>query len=500
MFTSEADAAGGPRTVTVNAAEAVGRIRSLQGGHWDPGPAGEALSNHYLDLGIDMIRTHDASGIDGSGAGDIDGVGVDRIFPDWAADPANPASYNFGPTDALIENIRDVGAEVFFRVGRSNIGGFANNAVPADFAKYADVVKHVVMHYNKGWANGFRYGIRYFEVWNEPDFLPFWAGTSAQYYELYERVTLAIKAADSRALVGGPAITTFNDYTGLRASFLQFLAAHHVPLDFYSFHKYTNKSNDPLDYARVADAYRHELDSFGFTRTKLINTEFGTSLSGDPIIGGEAGRAAFTAVAQVYMQNAPIDKALSYMLTDPSQNPGFLEFSEKENLAFSAISSLNCTPIRLATSGGDDTGFAVLSGRSAGHDEIRVVIANYEISPTLMGPIPGGNDESIDIPGLGHLGTMSYLDRRTITYQDTEGYNLAVKGIPKDWGDLSVEQFRIDNANDLTLVSSTVVTKGARKGGDVRVSGTWTHAVAAPPVDPSGVAQGIDVIVIKSTR
>src|SRR5262249_21380360 len=100
MLTSEAGAAGGPRTVTVNAGHVVGRIRSLQGGHWDPGPAGQALSNHYVDLGIDMIRTHDAGGVDGSGVGDIDGVGAARIFPSWNADPANPASYNFGPTDA----------------------------------------------------------------------------------------------------------------------------------------------------------------------------------------------------------------------------------------------------------------------------------------------------------------------------------------------------------------------------------------------------------------
>jgi len=46
-------------------------------------------------------------------------------------------------------------------------------------------VKHVVMHYNKGWANGFTYGIKYFEIWNEPDFSPFWAGTGEQYHELY---------------------------------------------------------------------------------------------------------------------------------------------------------------------------------------------------------------------------------------------------------------------------------------------------------------------------
>ncbi|HTV25428.1 MAG TPA: hypothetical protein VMG12_42325, partial [Polyangiaceae bacterium] len=161
------------QSVVVDAQRVTGTLRSLQGAHWDPGPPGAALSLSVSELGIDWIRTHDAGGIDGSGSGDIDGVGKDRLFPDLAADPTDPASYNFGPTDALIQNIRAAHAEVFFRVGRSNIGGLAGNVVPADFDKYAQIVRQVVMHYNHGWSQGFRYGIRYFEIWNEPDFLPF---------------------------------------------------------------------------------------------------------------------------------------------------------------------------------------------------------------------------------------------------------------------------------------------------------------------------------------
>ena len=26
------------------------------------------------------------------------------------------------------------------------------------------------MHHNEGWADGFNYGIEYWEIWNEPDF------------------------------------------------------------------------------------------------------------------------------------------------------------------------------------------------------------------------------------------------------------------------------------------------------------------------------------------
>ena len=75
-------------------------------------------------------------------------------------------SYGFGATDKLVQAIRDSGAEVYYRVGRS-AGG--NLEPPKDFDKYARIVAHIAMHYNQGWAHGFHDHIRYWEIWNEPD-------------------------------------------------------------------------------------------------------------------------------------------------------------------------------------------------------------------------------------------------------------------------------------------------------------------------------------------
>ena len=96
-------------------------------------------SSNAVKMRFDELN--DAGGINGSGTGDIDSTGRGNMFPDLNADPASEASYTFGPSDAMIKNIRDTGAEVFFRVGRSNIG--FPNAVPPDFDKYAEIVKHV---------------------------------------------------------------------------------------------------------------------------------------------------------------------------------------------------------------------------------------------------------------------------------------------------------------------------------------------------------------------
>lgn len=521
VLTGTALAAGGPRAVTVDASKTIGAIRSLQGTHFDPGPAGGTLSNNYIALGVDSIRTHDAGGFGPNmGVGDVDGVNPSLVmFPNWSADPTLPGSYNFGPTDQMIKNILDIGAEVFFRVGRSNVtdgppypfidnflpgtpsGSGLTTTDPANYVKYGEIVKHVVMHYNNGWANGFHYNIKYWEIWNEPDLLPFWAALTnpPQYQQLYKSVSLAIKSVYPQAKIGGPANTTHNDVAGLEDSFLQFVKDNNLPLDFYSFHFYANHSVNPYDNARYAQRYRDMLDSSGFTKAQVIDTEYGTALDGTPIIGGPAGSALFKGEVQMYMQDAPVARVYSYERIDTSL--------DKSDLAYGAVGTLNRTPQRLSTTGGDTTGFAVLAGRDEGKRELRVLIANYEISALNMGPlnlggIPGNNTEQVAIPGLGILGTFTWLDRGTITYQNTDGYNLEIKNIPLGWGDLTVSQYRLDNNNDMTLVGSQTIMKNERSPeGSVLLSGAWTPGGATirggVVYDPApGVAPGMDMVVI----
>ena len=159
-----------------------------------------------------------------------------------------------------------------------------------------------------------------------------------------------------------------------------------MPLDFYSFHKYTNKSQDPMDFARMAQSYRDELDKFGFTKAQIVNSEFESSLQGDVMLGGEAGHAALMADASHL--HAEWCRSTRRRATCRSARP-----PTKESLAFGAISKFKATPSRLCAQGGDDNGFGVMAGISTTAPELQVVIANYQISTSLMGPIPGGNDE-----------------------------------------------------------------------------------------------------------
>ena len=464
--------AGSARAVVVDAAQVSGMIHSIQGAHWDPGPSSGALSKAYKEIGVDMIRTHDACGINGSGCGDVDGPGRGAMVPNLNADPASESSYSFAASDAMIKNIVDTGAEVFFRVGRSNI--FGSGDVPPDFDKYAAFVKQIVLHYNKGWANGFVYGIKWWEIWNEPDFTPFWSGTGEQYHELYGKVARAIKEAEPEALIGGPANASFNDMRGTRGSLMKYVVDNKLPLDFFSFHKYTNHTNDPHEFKRMAEDFTAELTKYELGNVPIVNSEFWTSLVGEQVIGGEAGQAAFLAQSLIYQQSV-VAKSMHYGRVSTGQS--------KLNEAFSYISKLNATPRLLChkTQAGEDNGFAVMAGRGETDKKLQVAIASYHVPENLMGPSVLEEDITVTI--------MSYLPRRTIMYPDTKGYELTINNIPDSWGDVTVETFRVDSANTNEMLSTKTVKASERMQGSFTVQGTGWSAT-------QGAEQGVDLIVV----
>ena len=288
---------GQMREVRVDAGRVVGVIRSLQGVNCGPVPLLPGLadvSQGYKEVGIDLVRTHDFFGpadIDAKWSNPdpiakaVRASGAKSIFPDWSADPEKEASYNFGPTDRVIQAIVASGAEVYWRIGRS---WSADPDPPADFDKFASVVKHVAMHYNQGWAGGFHYNIRYWEFWNEPDLQanwfpgfarPFWSGTAEQFYRLYEKTALALKNLDPAMQVGacGKAAALLGG--AYREGLMRHCARHGVPLDFFSWHHYHDSSLDPYDMVRVGAEYHRLLDSFGLKNTEIDVTEWSRSLA-----------------------------------------------------------------------------------------------------------------------------------------------------------------------------------------------------------------------------
>jgi xylan 1,4-beta-xylosidase len=488
---SPADDAPALRKVTVDATITVGTLRPFSGIHGAPaaefaagGPPGAQttakvdISADYRAARIDLIRTHDEFG-----PGDIDArfggaqnmpvaIPAERneltIFPDMTADPENPSSYHFAATDRLIASIKSVGAEPLFRVGRS-IGAAADP--PADLDKYAQIARHVVLHYNKGWDQGFHYGIRYWEIWNEPDFKVFWTGSPQLYYTLYDKTARAIKAADSDALVGGPTISKPLDAGAYREGFLDYVRSNRLPLDFFSWHLYTLDSNDPYNFVTIARQLRPILDAHGFAATKDFLDEWNADLFDREM--STAARASFAVSSLIYMLDGPIDNQAYYRGDSSFRHPN----AEPDAVghALIAFGSLKKTPVLVRTSGGDDAGFAVVAGRSPDSRMVQILISNYQIAAKYLGPRANG-----DVMHIPNIMDIQLLPRRTITYRDNGGYDLTVNLPSRE--KYEVKRYRITDSSNFVLVDQN------------EAAGPSVHLRAALP------APGIEFIVITAPR
>jgi hypothetical protein len=381
----------------VDCAKVTGRLRPLHGGNCGPVENGEMidLSAYYRELGLPFTRLHDCHWPN------PDVVDIHAIFPDFKADPAKPESYDFSRTDDYIQAVVNVGSGIVYRLGESIEHTRKKYYVhpPADFDQWAAVCIGIIRHYNEGFANGFRHNIRYWEIWNEPENRPaMWTGTDDQYLRLYEIATKAIKARFPDVKVGGPSLGYSGRIVAGRFEpspfLLQFLAHcrdRSLPLDFFSWHLYTN---DPSECLIRAKALRELLDRQGFSRTELHFNEWnylpdndwgpmmqsGQGLARERFydrMGGAEG-AAFSACVLMNLQDSPVDVANYYR----ADSGGFGLFNvhgtpNKAFYVFKAFRALLDTPLRLETGGGEPGRLTICAGVNEARTQIGLLISNF---------------------------------------------------------------------------------------------------------------------------
>ena len=243
--------------VKIDFSKNIGKIKPLHG--VNSGPRTKVFTYDatelFVDMGIPMCRLHDVEYPYGSG----EFVDVHCIFRNFDADENDPASYNFGLTDKYLEAIRDAGADIMYRLGESIEHAPVKRYIhpPKDYLKWARICEHIIRHYNEGWADGFEWNITYWEIWNEPDLdanreiKKTWSGTVEQFYDFYETAAKHLKACFPSLRIGGPAIASSLGWTD---GFLKAMSERGVPLDFFSWHKYSNdigayKNHDEKMYA-----------------------------------------------------------------------------------------------------------------------------------------------------------------------------------------------------------------------------------------------------------
>lgn len=247
-------------------------MNAVNNGPTDPGVRKVKTNfDAYKAAQFPFARNHDASFFTGYGGEHI--VDVHRIFKDFKADENDPASYIFEPTDAYLKNTLAAGTKIFYRLGASIEHRYKyGTRVPADMAKWARICEHIIRHYNEGWADGYHYGIEYWEIWNEPDLDPddsvnkrCWGGTKAQFFEFYDVAARHLKACFPHLKIGGPSIAGTVEWAE------DFLAQLSAPLDFFSWHIYDNEPTFVIEKTRIMRAL---LDRYGFTETESILNEW----------------------------------------------------------------------------------------------------------------------------------------------------------------------------------------------------------------------------------
>ncbi len=382
------------REIGVSFTDEIGTIRNLSGVNRGPINPDSPFNftTGFANLQIPIVRTHDWYG-----PGDRH-----VIFPDWLADPDDSSNYNFASTDTFITAIIDAGAEVFFRLGESWEADPVFNVPPPDNAVWAKVCKNIVRHYNDGWANGFHYDIQYWEIWNEPDIDWFWDAPYEEYYEMYIAVAETLKAYDPTLLIGGPAMAspTNNSFVN---GMLSALDSADAPLDFFSWHTYTDGS--AYNFILLNQRLRNRLDAHGFTETELILNEWNlaAAIRLEPEICNSPYNAAVSAGVLMLMQREDISQIMRYRI-DSGVFGLWGEFGELtySGYAYRFMKELYDRPVMLDVANSESTCCAILAGKAIDGNSMAVLLSDwssnrhgYELTIT-------------DIPAVGNYSWWIY--------------------------------------------------------------------------------------------
>ncbi len=316
--------------VSVDFSKTGGRIKPMH--CVNNGPACQDAENHsetnfalFRDLQIPFARNHDASfyaryGLEHS-------VDIHAIFPDFNADPCDPASYDFTCTDNYIKVTEAAGSHQFYRLGHRiehEVKKYGT-AVPPDFKKWAVICEHIIRHYTEGWADGFYYDMPYWEIWNEPDLDPddatnkrCWQGTAKEFYQLFRIALEHLKGCFPHLKIGGPAMSNPQKREWWVRGLLDSLGE--VKPDFFSWHIYFCKMEKLTE--RIAFV-RALLDEYGLQDCESILNEWNyvrdNCWTGPTVpyatevrTGPGPKCSAYTAAAMITAQQSTLDMLMLY--------------------------------------------------------------------------------------------------------------------------------------------------------------------------------------------
>ncbi len=267
---------------------------------------------------VDIVRVGPTSGCD---------LGLDRLFPNPAANPDDPNQYRFTALDAAVRSASDVGGEgIVVQLGFSRCATDLEAELDRA-ATWASVGAHVIRHLVGGssWdPRGLTAPVVAVELLDDPLYTYHLAEADRERaFDLFAAMAHALRTTypDGKPLIAGPSVRIggARDVTTAGTSIAAFLArADAFPLDVLS---YRVADDDPRAAAAIGKALRARLDALGRTTTELFLTEmtpvtppgFPTpwTAEGDGAWLAAAHLGAYEASARAYLQDVPVSWALS---------------------------------------------------------------------------------------------------------------------------------------------------------------------------------------------
>ena len=323
----------------------LGRIKPMHGVGQPPMVGGFSFPyfKYLKDANIPYSRLHDVGGFWG-GSRYVD---IPNIFRDFDADENDEAAYDFTYTDLLIEGLMKNDCEPVFRLGVS----IENNPdikvyrifPPKDMPKWARICEHIIRHYNEGWANGYHYNIKYWEIWNEPDNgrnnleNMMWQGTKEEYYELYRVTSKHLRSCFGDSIkIGGYASSGFYAVDGVEdmekavfiglnentnptnwelrtqyfvtffEEFIDMVSKEKLPFDFFSHHSYASVQAT----LRRQDFVERKLEKTGLGDVEIHLNEWAPNPRNDE--KGTSLASANVAAMMCAMQNTKMEMMCYY--------------------------------------------------------------------------------------------------------------------------------------------------------------------------------------------
>lgn len=297
--------------IKIDLSKKLGKMKPMHGGGQPPLLGHETTHFHYMtEAGIPYSRLHDVGGPYGGGRY----VDIPNLFRDFDADENDPASYDFTFTDLLMKALVEAKVEPYFRLGITienawDIKTYRTDP-PKDYAKWARICEHVIMHYTEGWADGFHYHIKYWEFWNEPEGEMMWKGSYEDFYRLYDVLAKHLKPRFPNIAIGAYGSWGFRaivpdkdkpstafEYRVVEffEGFFKYIKEHNTPIDFFSWHSYLSTKRTVYQ-----DEWLHKkLTEFGYGDLETHINEWNTN----HYEFGHASQSAACTATMIAMQN-----------------------------------------------------------------------------------------------------------------------------------------------------------------------------------------------------